>query len=199
MDLSDRAQFLNLAALFEIAMVLLAFFIGWLVDVEPLAQLRIEWAAAVYGVVAAVPLCLFFAVTHRFAVGPLRRIKQLLVEMLGPSLSACRWYDLLLLSLLVGFSEELLFRGVLQPWFETGGWIVGLVASNVVFGLAHFITPVYAVVAGLIGIYLGLLMDLDTNRNVLTPMITHGLYDYIAFLVVVRTYRRQKSEQPAES
>ena len=98
----------------------------------------------------------------------------------------------------MGFCEEILFRGVLQPWFEKlGGPTVGLVGSNVLFGLAHIITPLYGVLAGLIGCYLGWLLDCSGERNVLIPVISHAVYDYLAFLVVIRGYRREL-EHPTE-
>ena len=78
-------------------------------------------------------------------------------------------------------SEELLFRGVLHP-------LAGPFWSNVLFGLAHFITPTYAVLAGLLGAYLGGLLEL--SENLLAPIITHGLYDFLAFLVVARECRQ---------
>ena len=45
----------------------------------------------------------------------------------------------------------------------------------------------YAVLAGLIGGYLGWLFD--QSENILAPIITHGLYDFLAFLFVAREYR----------
>ena len=75
-----------------------------------------------------------------------------------------------------------------------GGWgeRVALIGSNIVFGLAHFITPLYALVAGGLGLYLGILFDATGERNLLIPIITHALYDYLGFLVVVRTWRRSR-------
>jgi membrane protease YdiL (CAAX protease family) len=122
-----------------------------------------------------------FLAGSRFPVGPLRTIKELLLELLGPSLAACRWYDLLLVATVAGFSEELLFRGVLQP-------LLGLIWSNVLFGLAHAVTVSYAVLAGLIGGYLGWM--LSASGNLLAPIIAHALYDFLAFLAVAREWRQ---------
>lgn len=191
----DRRQFLNLAALFEGGLIALAFFLGWLVEVDPLQSFAWEWKAAAWGAAAAVPLFWLFLFSQQFPVGPLQPIKRFLVETLGPPLSSCRWYDLVGLAVLVGFSEELLFRGLVQPWFEGWwGWRTALVATNMIFGLAHSITPLYAVVAGLTGVYLSLLLDVPAERNLLAPVVTHGLYDYLAFLLVVRAYRTESSD-----
>ena len=197
-DLTDRGQFLNVAALFEGGLVVVAIVLGWLVGVNPLEYLIFKWESIAWGVVAAVPMILLFLLSYRFPVGPFLKIKQFLVEMLGPPLAACRWYELILLAIIVGLSEEILFRGVLQPWFETlGGPAVGLAGSNVLFGLAHFMTPMDAILAGLIGCYLGWLLDGSGERNVLIPVIAHAVYDYFAFMVVVRGYRREL-EHPSQ-
>ena len=203
-DLTNRGQFLNLAALFEGGLVLVAIVLGWFADVNPLEYLILKWESIAWGVIASVPMIILFLFSYRFPVGPFLKIKRFLVEMLGPPLAACRWYDLILLAIIVGFCEEILFRGVLQPWFEklwepaVGSWAVGLVGSNVFFGLAHFITPLYGVMAGLIGCYLGWLLDVSGERNVLIPVITHAVYDYLAFVVVVRGYR-QELDHPAQN
>jgi hypothetical protein len=41
----------------------------------------------------------------------------------------------------------------------------------------------YAVIAALIGAYLGAIMLL--TQNVLTPIVAHGLYDFVALLYLV--------------
>jgi hypothetical protein len=64
--------------------------------------------------------------------------------------------------------------------------LAGLILSNVIFGLLHCITPTYAILAGLIGVYFGLLLDATGTPNLLAPILAHGLYDYLAFLVVIR-------------
>jgi membrane protease YdiL (CAAX protease family) len=137
---------------------------------------------------------LFFMASYRFPLGPLWPIKQFLIKTLGPYLDICRWYDLLLIALLAGVCEELFFRGFLQPWIESiSGPMAGLIGSNLVFALAHFITQTYALLAGLMGIYLGLLLDASGQRNLLTPILAHTIYDFFAFVVVVRTFRLEQA------
>lgn len=191
----NREQFLNMAALFEGGLVLIAVALGWLVGVNPLDYFVWNWLALLWGMLGAIPMILFFFLTYRFPLGAMRNIKQLLLDVLGPSLVACRWYELALLSLLVGFCEEFLFRGLLQPWFEElWGAPLALIGSNILFGLAHFITPFYALLAGASGCYLGWLLDGTGERNLLVPVMTHAVYDYVAFLVVARTYRRMQTQ-----
>ena len=197
-DPADRGQFLNLAALMEGGLIVLALGLGWIAGIDPLRSMLWNWQALVWGVAATVPIFLLFLISYRFPVGPMLEIKRFLIEMLGPSLHVCRWYDLILLAIVAGFAEELLFRGLLQPWFGQFGFLVGLIASNVVFGLAHLITPTYAIIAAVIGVYLGLLPQATDPPNVSIPIISHALYDYLAFLVVARTYRNELRDEPTE-
>jgi membrane protease YdiL (CAAX protease family) len=100
------------------------------------------------------------------------------------------WTDLFILAAIAGISEEILFRGVIQPWMESSwGLNTGLIGSSMLFGLVHAITPLYAVLAALVSIYLGLALDYGGERNLLTPIIIHGLYDFLAFLALMRSYR----------
>ena len=80
--------------------------------------------------------------------------------------------------------EELLFRGVLHQK-------MGIVGSNILFGLVHFVTPAYAVTAGLIGAYLRWVF-LDQCDNLLAPILSASVSMIsLAFLVVARDARRE--------
>lgn len=199
----DRGQFLNLAALVEGALIALAFGLGWLAEIAPIQSMHWTADALAWGVVATGPMLLLFLLSYRYPVGPFLRIKRFLIDMLGPSLSACYWYDLVLLALLAGFAEELLFRGVLQPWFGEGEFgsrefLIGLIASNVLFGLAHLITPTYAISAMVMGLYLGVLRQMTGEPNLVVPIVAHTVYDFLAFIVVVHSYRAEQ-RQAAQS
>lgn len=193
--LFDPTNFFRLALHFEASLALAAVVIGWLVNVPPLQHVSLSWPALLWGVLGTVPMFALFVVSYRLPNKSFRQIRDFLVDTLGPNLAGCRWHYLLALAFVAGFSEELLFRGLLQPWIESSwGWAAGLIGSNILFGLAHFITPLYAVVAAGIGIYLGLLLDIGEERNLLTPIIVHALYDFLAFLVVVKTFRAAETD-----
>lgn len=195
--LINQTSFLALAAVFEGGLGLAALLLGKLAGINPLAHLYFSWPALGKAMAGTLPLALLFLVFYRFPVGPLWTIKRLLIETLGPYLAACRWHGLLLLALLAGVCEELFFRGFLQPWIESiGGPMSGLIGSNLLFALAHFITQTYALLAGLMGIYLGLLLDAGEQRNLLIPIVVHTAYDFFAFAVVARTFRQ---EQPTHA
>ena len=189
----DRAEFLNFAVVFEGGLMLAAFLVGYFINVNPVLQLEFEWSALVLGVAATMPLLAVFSVTWRLKVASLLRIRRFLVDVLGPCLAACRHIDLILLAVLAGVCEELAFRGFLQQWLSQSGAMMGLIVSNIVFGLVHAVTPFYAVAAMVIGVYLGMISQLSESNNLLVPITTHALYDYIAFLVVVSSWRAEQT------
>ena len=132
---------------------------------------------------------------YQIQIDAFQQVKRTLLETLAPSMHRYHWTDLFVLGAIAGITEEILFRGVIQPWMESSwGMTSGLIASSIIFGLVHAVTPLYALLATLVGIYLGLAMDYGGERNLLTPIIIHGLYDFLAFLVIVRTYRSNLTE-----
>jgi uncharacterized protein len=199
-DLGQRAWLLRLAVIFEGGLVLLALILAWLFRVDLVAALRPDGAAILAGALGAVPPFLLLVTSDWLKIPALERIKRIVLESLGPPLAACRWYDLIVVAVLAGFAEELLFRGVAQPlcerWLPAAhGWKLagGLILPNVAFALLHLITPTYAILAGAMGVYFGILLDVMGPSNLLAPILAHGLYDYWGFLIIVRTIRRGQS------
>jgi membrane protease YdiL (CAAX protease family) len=179
--------------LFELSLVPLALLLGWWWNQPPLQVLDLQWRAVAEGTLAAVPLLALFAAGHRWPVGPLRRILQFLNGTVYPLLQQCSLAELALFGLAAGLGEEMLFRGVLQPALGTvlgpllgEGYepAAGLIAAGVLFGLAHCVTPTYAVLAALIGFILGGL--LLATGNLLVPITTHTVYDLVAIVYLLR-------------
>lgn len=191
-DPTNRHDFLRIATLFEGSLIVAAAGLGVWFGIHPMERLTLTAAGFIRGCVATLPMFALFAVTYRWPMGPLRRIKQTLLETLGPSLAVCRWHELMLLAAVAGISEELLFRGVLQIR-------LGLFGSNLLFGIAHSVSPMYVVLAGGMGLYLGWLFQ--ATGNLLAPIVAHALYDFLAFLVVARDCRRRGTlgHPPADS
>ncbi len=168
----------------------MALFLGWIADINPFADLNFSEKAVFYGLMGTLPIFLLFLAMQQLQIDSVQQIRKLLLETLGPSMHGYGWADLLVLASIAGLSEEVLFRGLIQPWLESSwGMSAGLLVSNIIFGLVHAVTPLYAVLAMLIGIYLGLFLDYGGERNLLTPVIIHALYDFLAFFVIMRGYR----------
>ena len=194
MDPPGRRHAISLALGFEGGLLLLAWLLGWLFSQPPLAQTRWNWGDFGTGAAATVPLLLGLWICIRWPFGPLRRIKGISEEFIRPLFRACTVVDLALISLVAGLGEEMLFRGVVQGvsdrWLGVG-W--GLLIGSVLFGLVHLITPTYAVLATLCGVYFGVLVML--TDNLLAVIVPHALYDFVALLYIVRW---SKSGTPAE-
>jgi uncharacterized protein len=192
----DPERFFKSACLFEAALILVAIVLGWFSDINPFALLHYSEVAIIYGILGTIPLFLLFLLLEHLSAESVVTIRRFLLETLGPALHRYHWADLFILAAIAGISEEILFRGVIQPWMESSwGITAGLIGSNIVFGLVHAITPLYTVLATLVGIYLGLALGVGGDRNLLTPIIIHWLYDFLAFLALMRSYRASLAAQ----
>jgi membrane protease YdiL (CAAX protease family) len=56
--------------------------------------------------------------------------------------------------------------------------------ASAVFGLLHAITPTYAILATVMGAYLGVVWI--ASGNLLAPIVAHALYDFVALVWLLR-------------
>jgi membrane protease YdiL (CAAX protease family) len=184
-DEATREPIVLLAIVVEGGLILAAWVLGWMLDQPPLRKFQWTVQGGMQGVAAVVPMLALFWVLNRWPVGPLADIKDFTNRILCPMLAPCTVVDLLGISVLAGLGEELLFRGVLQETFSRAlPPALALLAASVLFGLVHAVTPTYAVLASLSGLYLGWLF-LATD-NLLVPVIAHALYDFGVLLYLLR-------------
>lgn len=179
----NRRRFLTFAVWVQGGVVLLAFLIGWIIHVDPLSLVHWDLRNFLFGLLAVAPMLGLY----RFSPG----LRKLALQSLGHSLSLCRWYDLMILAALAGFGEELLFRGVIysglyriNPWFA-------LIASNVAFGLMHALSRNYFLATTAIGFAMHFLANATGERNLLAPMVAHGVYDFVAFYLLIREWNKR--------
>jgi membrane protease YdiL (CAAX protease family) len=196
---SDPVDATYLAMVFEGGLIVVALAAGWLLSVDPLDTLRwtpkdvhLHAAALGWGVLAAVPMAAALLLADRFPLGPLSELKQLVERMVLPMFRRAGLAELAAISLLAGVGEEVLFRGLMQT--AIAGWIgepygawIALAVVSAVFGLCHALSRTYAVLAALIGAYLGLLF-LWTG-NLLAPIAAHALYDFFALAYLLFRHR----------
>jgi uncharacterized protein len=161
-----------------------AFALGWLFH-QPVLEMLFwrSWDLAL-GVAVAVPMLGVFWILMHAPSTRFQAIRRFVDEVLRPLFSAYTTAELAVLAACAGVTEEMLFRGVLQP--ALGRWLTpwaGVVLASVVFGLLHPISRLYVAVAILFGLYLGGLV-LATG-NLLGVMVAHGVYDFVVLLYVV--------------
>lgn len=181
---------LRLVFLFEGGLLVLAVGLGWLFGHAPLGNLRLDAGDAFWAVLATVPPLVLMLWSDRSRLSALRELKSEVERLVGLLFSNCTTADFALVSLLAGLGEEALFRGLIQPLVAAqGGTAAGLVTASVLFGLAHFVTPGYALAATVIGFYLGwLALAFD---NLLVPVVVHALYDFVTLVYLRRTLGRK--------
>ena len=123
----------------------------------------------------------------------LQRIEEKLDDQLLPLLKNRSLFDLGLLCLLAGLGEELLFRWAIQGGVELWlsgyvstwmAWGIAMLASAVLFGLAHFITPAYVIMAAIIGIVMS--VTVVVGGGLWAAILAHALYDFWAMLWLTR-------------
>jgi len=92
---------------------------------------------------------------------------------------------LVLLSLLAGVGEELLFRGAIQGWLMAHtDPVTAVLGASVLFGLVHYVSFTYLLVATGLGLILGAAYAL--SESLALVMIWHAVYDMIALYCLLR-------------
>lgn len=182
---SELRRVVRLAVLVEGGLVLVALALGWLVGESPLPKVNGSLAGVAIGLLASLPMLGGLLLIDRFPFGPFKHLEDVMRESILPLFRGASLGDLLLISLLAGLGEELLFRGVVQDFFQrvTGSPWLAVGIASLVFGLVHPITRTYAILAGLIGVYFGALY-LATG-NLLVPVVAHAAYDFVALVYLL--------------
>jgi membrane protease YdiL (CAAX protease family) len=196
MDPADTPQTIRIALLFECGLGVLALAIGWLLGHSPLVginsdapEFSTQVRAIGWGLVATGPLLLALLTIERFPLGPLRQLREMTAEVILKMFGGATIGQLAAVSLAAGFGEELLFRGLIQAgvssWITgTIGIGVGLAVASLLFGICHWLSGTYAILAVIAGAYFGLLLIL--SGNILAPIVAHAAYDFLALVYLIK-------------
>src|SRR5262245_25090823 len=193
----ERNTIVFLAVVVEGGLALLAIGIGHLFDHSPFTRLTLDLRGALDGLLATVPMVLRFLLVFHYPVGPLAGLKRFSETIIRPAMASCGLIDLAGISLLAGLGEELLFRGLFQDLLAGWGptWLAVLIASAL-FGILHAVTPTYAVLATLMGAYLGAVYLWTEN---LTAAVTaHAAYDLFALVYLLYAEEPLTDEEEEE-
>lgn len=179
------------AVLVEGGMGMAALGLGWLLNSVP--TLRWDPQEALWGLLATVPLAGLLLVCVHTPLRVFQDLVRLIDRWVVPLFARWNLTQIAIVSLLAGLGEEMLFRGVIQNALQArihppfGTW-VGWLLSSFLFGAAHAVSATYAVLATLIGLYLGRLW-IETG-NLLVPVVAHAAYDFLALVYLVRVRKR---------
>lgn len=189
------------AAIFEGSLTVVAVALGWLLARPPLETYQVSPGAVALGLAGVLPMLVLFALCLWLPLRPFSAVLRVLDETLIPLFKTCNLVEMAVISLLAGLGEEMLFRGVLQgalaDWLGSvlpGGHGAALAAQwlaaigiAILFGLMHAVNSSYALLSGLIGLYLGWLWM--ATGNLAVPITTHAVYDFLALAYLVRLRR----------
>lgn len=192
---ASGSEFIFYAALFEGSLIALALLLGWLGLYDPRIPLhRLSWTgellpALIWGLLGTIPLLLLLFSVERIPAWPFRHLSEVTDQLVKPLFRGTAIHELLLVSLLAGLGEELLFRWAIQGGLaaiDDGplAQVLALLFASLLFGICHYLNHAYAFVTFVIGIYFGILMWLAGSW--IAPAIAHGLYDFIALIYLTR-------------
>lgn len=140
---------------------------------------------------AFLPFCFFVFLMSEKAenISLFRSIRKVVTNDIKAIFSNAALIDIIIIALIAGVAEEMLFRGVLQVRF-------GIVAASIVFGLMHFISPAYVIITAVMGLYIGAFYYF--SKSLLVPIQIHFLYD-LAALIYLKYLVADKEQDMADS
>lgn len=107
------------------------------------------------------------------------------VEKIVPLFQGMSWFWLVVLSLLAGVGEEILFRAFLQQWLvDHMGALAGISLATLVFAGLHYLSLPYCLVVFALGLLLALAYHF--TQSLMLVMVWHSLYDLIALGFLAR-------------
>ena len=180
------------AILFEGAMALIGALMALLCGLDLWKAFHTPDLAALFnqlglGVGLAAVLGLVFTILDYIPWSKLREVSQKTKEVINESLKNSSHFNRLLVCLLAGVGEEVLFRGfIFVVIFEFWPWglefnlniIAAIIVSSVLFGLGHSISLLYFILTALLGAAFCLVF-LWTG-SLIAPIVAHALYDFYA-------------------
>lgn len=185
-----------LAVISEVALVLIAYSVAWFYSLEVSWDTSFE--AVVIGAAAAAPLLLgnhlLWSWTERNPDSVYARFSREVVVPLCKQVSA---WDALLIAILSGIGEEVLFRGTLNMLFlRWGGVWFASILTSIAFAWVHFIgntkryggmLPLYTAVGAV------LWLVWYTTDSLAAAAATHATYNFLAIVWIRRLAEHRSS------
>lgn len=172
-------MFLSQLGLTALAYLLIQYF-DIPIDVNHYLSLK-TWLLAIF----AALITYIVILTISRSESSIGKAMSALSQKIQPMFAGLNWFKIIIIAMLAGISEELLFRGFLQTWIASKGGIeLGILLSSLVFGLMHFINFSYFVFACIFGLALGIVYHL--TNDILLVIYWHALYDLIAIAVLAK-------------
>jgi membrane protease YdiL (CAAX protease family) len=184
----QRHKILSIALLAEGAVLAAALIAAEYFDIEFLPLTDNVFRDITIGTAGAVlPFVFFlFLVSEKASEIPfVESLRKIVLTTVTAMFSKTRFIDILIISLSAGVAEEFLFRGIIQAK-------AGILIASLVFGLAHFISPLYFIVAAVMGFYMGIFFYV--YNSLLIPVQIHFIYD-LGALVYLRYFMKERKDE----
>jgi membrane protease YdiL (CAAX protease family) len=199
-DLPSNRDLMAMAVLAEGGLGILAVGVGWFLGMNPLELVTGDWWALAWGCLAALPMLAALALTEYLSFWPFRDINDVVDQLLRPLFAKTSVAKLAVISALAGIGEELMFRGLIQEglarWIgEPMGVWIALGVASILFGLLHPMNLAYVLLAAVMGLCLGGLWIV--TGNLLVPIVSHAVYDFLALLWLVKFQGPARSSDSA--
>ena len=163
-----------------------------------LTSLHFSWDAAVMGGAGMAPLVVVALglqnVNWKWAKDIDNKVRDITKTFFGdagwPSVLA----GSLILGAVAGIGEEMLFRGAIQCGLQVVFGVPAIYSacvSALIFGLCHFVSPMYALLATVAGAYFSFLWSV--TGNLLVPIVTHIFYDVFALIAALYSLRHEEA------
>ena len=184
----DHYRWLFIACATELSLGVIAWIAGFFTPEWAGASVHWDVTSFATGLAAVVPMFVLFIWMLRSSTAVLQTTRRTLEIRIRPLFEKWSIIELAIISTLAGICEELFFRELIQGTL-TGfvGPHTAVLVASLVFGAFHLINAEYAIVTGLVGIYFGELWIV--SGNLLAPIVTHGVYDFLALVYFLKIHR----------
>ena len=185
---AGKSRVVRLEVILATALVLVAVLWNWIRDLGLETALEGSLANVLIGLSSTALLCTSLAfVTFEWSsrVLLLREMKGIWDGLLAPLGKSLTLREIAIVAILSGVSEELFFRGILQPE-------IGIVAASLCFGLLHPVNLSYVVWATVVGFGFGVLVE--TTGSLIPAMICHGGYNFVALIYLRFWYLEEQRD-----
>ncbi|MEW5822621.1 MAG: CPBP family intramembrane glutamic endopeptidase [Cyanobacteriota bacterium] len=191
----DKDTLILIVIISEVILLTIAFFLAIIFHIEIHSLIIIDLPTTLYALVAALILTalnfivVFILPKFLSVFKPMREAYDEVCHIVANAqpLSA------ILIAILSGLAEEILFRGVIQQ-------ITGILIASILFGVLHIYnkkTIFYGLYAIFIGYYLGLIYIY--TQSLWAPILVHMINNAIAIPFMKRHYKIIKGNQINEN
>lgn len=188
-----------MAVVVEGGIALLALGLAWVFSVslrEQFAPWKVPFVQAVArGIAATLPMLAMFWILVNSKLPALVKLREQVEWLVREMFPAASVMQFAMIAALAGIGEELLFRGVLQT--KLVQWttpLTGLLLASLLFGFAHALSKLYFMFAIAVGFFLGWLAL--QYQDLIAPIVSHGLYDFLALVYLSKRTLPRQSEMP---